>query len=105
MTTRCWMRTAPSPRAARWTKSPPVKGAAPKPFIGAGAAPVAKDAVWDTSAGLAADLRAKDEKPAAPKPNTKPRTHRTEDPHRPRHAAQTGSSKTRRPLEGFGVQR
>ncbi len=50
------------------------KGRAPKPFIGTPAASVAKDAVWDSSKGLAPALRARKKaaagpaKPAAAKP-------------------------------------
>jgi bifunctional non-homologous end joining protein LigD len=56
------------------------KGRAPKPFIAGDAAPIAKDAVWDTRAGLAADLRAKrktgdGEKPVpAARPTAPPKT-------------------------------
>jgi bifunctional non-homologous end joining protein LigD len=43
------------------------KGRSPKPFMATSAAPIAKDAVWDSSVGLAPALRAeRKERPAAP---------------------------------------
>ena len=47
-------------RPSRWRRSPPGRAGRPKPFMAgkAGAATVAKDAVWDSNVGLAPTLRA-----------------------------------------------